>query len=459
MLGQMTILSVVFVSFAGYYFGLRPMLSLIPVDDNDPLLRTSSQISERLSQFTLAARARPLQTMNLANDPLLEQVRVLNPSFRYYVKIADRDYGDTKDSIFKQMNLATLSQIKSSWSHGACLQMSKDLTSASSLGRASYIDCEDGLSYYEYYGLEKPLPRNISFSPHYPYWVWSYSGNMLLAAAGVFLIVITILVINMIMIRRIAKLTRSFNARNLDQKLPERGLPIEVVPLVRAVNDMIYKLNSSQKQHDFFLSTAAHEMRTPLTILRTRLEMLEEGSVKDKLVGDVGRLTNLANQLLRLMSINAVRNLDMLVDLSACGSKVISERATLADSCGVTLQLHNFVGACWIIGEPGLIEVAIANLVDNALSFSVASDEVVLELIAPTTIMVRDHGKGIDPQQMATLFEPFSKYPPNRNGHGLGLAIVKAIADLHGAEVRASNATDGGACFELMFNPAERTDT
>jgi signal transduction histidine kinase len=455
MLGQMTVLSVLFVGFIGYYFGLRPMLSLLPDDGEDQLQLTSSRIGEHLSQFALTVRTQPGTAMRLDDAPLLREVHARNPNFHYYVKIGEREYGDSGASYFKQMGLHDLQQIKASWQHGNCLQMTQDLSQTGSLGQASYIDCSDGLSYYEYYGLTQPLPRKISLAQRYPHWVWSYSGNMLLAAAGVLLIVITILVINIIMIRRIALLTRSFHPHNLEQKLPERGLPIEVVPLVQAVNEMISKLDASQKQHDFFLSTAAHEMRTPLTILRTRLEMLEDTEVKQKLVSDVGRLTSLANQLLRLMSISSTRQLDTLVDLVACSAKVISERSLIAEARGVALQLQTSQSSCRIIGEPGLIEVAIANLVDNAISFSEAGTDVVLQLDTPARLTVRDHGRGIDRQQMATLFEPFSKFPPNRNGHGLGLAIVKAIAELHGAEIHARNNPEGGSCFELSFNPVE----
>ncbi|VFR21694.1 Sensory histidine kinase QseC [plant metagenome] len=451
MIGQMTVLTVLFISFIGYYFGLRPMLSAVPVREDDPLQLTLGQVQQRLSGFALKVQNSSEDATLLQSDPMLKEVAARNPEFHYYIRVGAREFGDAELSYFKEMQLIELDRIKAQNVPGACLQLNSALDEAAGQGFVSYTNCSDSASYYEYRGIRNALDLDTSRTQYYPRWLWSYSGSMLLAAAGVFLIFIAIVMLNVNLIRRVAALTRAFDPKNLEQKLPEKGLPIEVVPLVQAVNEMISKVDQSQKRHDFFLSTAAHEMRTPLTVLRTRLEMLDDGEVKDKLVGDVGRLTSLANQLLRLMSINGGRKLDTLVDLVASCQKVIAEREPLAEARGVALRLDSEVAACRVVGDADLIEVAIANLVDNALSFSGSGGSVVVTLDAAGKLSVRDAGPGIVEAQLSTLFEPFSKFPPNRNGHGLGLAIVKAVADLHGAQVQAENAAGGGAVFTLAF--------
>ena len=219
---------------------------------------------------------------------------------------------------------------------------------------------------------------------------------------------------------------------------------------------MLSRIDETQKQHNFFLSTAAHEMRTPLTVLRTRLEMMDEGNLKEKLIDDVRRLSHLVNQLLRLMRIGGPKNHEHDIDLVQCCQRVVRERHLLAETAGVKLSFEIEQSAVIIPGDEGLMEVAIANLVDNAVSFSSAGQTVELKVKADYSVSVRDHGLGIPDDKLANLFEPFAKFPPNRNGHGLGLAIVKAIAQLHNGNVSADNAEDGGARFTLTFKESEK---
>ena len=215
---------------------------------------------------------------------------------------------------------------------------------------------------------------------------------------------------------------------------------------------MIARVDETQQKHNFFLSTAAHEMRTPLTVLRTRLEMLDEGRVKDKLVNDVRRLTSLVNQLLRLMRIGGPKSLNAEVDVVRCCERVVRERTSYAMELEVHLQFDSDVPSYIITGDEGLLEVAIANLVDNAVSFSKSGDTVRLAMYMSGNLVVTDSGPGIPEDKLNALFEPFAKFPPNRNGHGLGLAIVKAIAVLHEANVSAANRAGGGAEFTLSFS-------
>ncbi|PPT87778.1 sensor histidine kinase, partial [Xanthomonas theicola] len=81
-----------------------------------------------------------------------------------------------------------------------------------------------------------------------------------------------------------------------------------------------------------------------------------------------------------------------------------------------------------------------------------------VEVHAGGEVSVQDAGPGIPADLLPTVFEPFAKFPPNRNGHGLGLAIVKAVAELHGGSVRAGHAPAGGACFTLAFPPVQLQD-
>jgi signal transduction histidine kinase len=229
-------------------------------------------------------------------------------------------------------------------------------------------------------------------------------------------------------------------------------LPYEAVPLVRAVNQMIGKIQQSKQQQEFFLSTTAHELRTPLTILRARVELLNEGETKQQLIEDIRRMTALVNQLLKLMRSGEPQELSQDIDIVQCCKKVISERAPLAIDKGIELSFDCQPEKLMIKGDADLLEIALANLLDNAISFSTPGDEVGITLSAEGILQVKDQGPGIHPSLLPTLFEAFAKYPSNRNGHGLGLAIVKSVTRLHGAELSADNAPAGGAVFTITFH-------
>ena len=225
----------------------------------------------------------------------------------------------------------------------------------------------------------------------------------------------------------------------------------EIGVLATSFNLMTNRLNDVFQSQKDFNSSAAHEMRTPLTVLRTRLELMDDGVQKDKLVGDVRRLTRLVNQLLTLMSIGNRRDITGFTDLVATARKVMSDLAPLADAGQVSLMLDVQVAALEIPGDATLIGSAIRNLVDNAISFAPPGSAVRIGIAADGTVTVRDHGAGLGEVDPTSLFEPFVRPVTNRRGYGLGLAIVHAIVRLHGGHVAAANADDGGAVFTATF--------
>ncbi|MCC4603057.1 sensor histidine kinase [Xanthomonas campestris] len=460
MMGQVTLLALLYLGGLVYWFGLRPLLEIPWTGSGDPLPRTASEVSTRLSHLVERTRHAPQENVSLKDDAVLAQIKARNPGFRWYARVGDREFDSGDGELwFHSQHFDKLAALRADPTYPqVCSQTERDMRTPQGLGHLSYYDCEGVVSYYEYAGIRTPLDLDASLVPFYPKWVWDSSRGLMLTGAGMFVIFVLIVGINVIMIGRITAVTRSFDPKHLDRKLPEAGLPSEVVPLVQAVNEMITKVDQAQKRREFFLSTAAHEMRTPLTVLRTRLEMLADGALKDKLVGDVGRLTMLANQLLKLMSISGGRKLESLVDLGASCRRVIGERAPLAEARGVQLELRCGDGPVRVLGDPGLLDVAIANLVDNAVSFSPDGGRVEVGVSERAEVWVQDTGPGIAAEHLPTLFEPFAKFPPNRNGHGLGLAIVKAIAELHGGSVTAANVAQAGARFSLTLPPVVSAD-
>ena len=126
----------------------------------------------------------------------------------------------------------------------------------------------------------------------------------------------------------------------------------------------------------------------------------------------------------------------------------MAERAPLVIDKGVEIDLGESVQ---VRGDERLLRVALANLVDNALSFSKSGQRLEVQVDPRKKITVRDQGPGIPDKELENIFRPFAKNPPNRRGHGLGLAITRSIMALHGGSVNATNLKGGGASFALQF--------
>lgn len=449
---QMVLLTAIFLGWGVYVFVIRPIADIpVTVQTPSPLSATETRLRQVLHSFMIEKREHPDNTPDITKDPFLRQVQARNPDFRYYVRVGNHTFGDEPPMLFRQMKLDGIVKAhRVSNDPDLCSQATKITTISGMDAYADFYMCQT-LTYMEYRGLKNPVAIPDNSPTIRSKWFWAFSGNFLLAALGIFAIFALILLMHIISIRRVAALARSIDADHLDTKIPETGVATEILPLVRAVNNLVGKVDAAQRRATFFLSAAAHEMRTPLTVLRTRLELMDDGANKDKLIGDVRRLTRLVNQLLTLMSIGNRRSVTGLTDLVAAAQKEVANLTPLAEEAQVRLVLDSEVSTLKIPGDAALIGSAIANLVDNAISFAPPNTDVTIQVELPGGVSVRDHGPGLGDIDPENLFEPFTRTRSNRPGYGLGLAIVAAIARLHGGSATAADAEGSGAEFRVTF--------
>ena len=455
MIGQMLFLSLLFVSATVYYFAYVPITDL-DLSEPDPTVYTVEKVRRELRDFIDAIASGNSKTETFTFSEELQALMSSNPHFSYFMLVDGKTYSNGRTpQYYSNLGFDTLDGVNRQISHPKlCTTLLEPIRNGDDYGYMQYNYCNGSNYYLEFSGITTAVaPPKNSLWLFYKRNVLDVGANLMLPALGVFFITAMILLINWRLMNKVARVAYSFNPKNLHKKLPEKGLPNEVLPLVQAVNEMLGRIDETQKQHNFFLSTAAHEMRTPLTVLRTRLEMMDDGPLKEKLIDDVRRLANLVNQLLRLMRIGGAKVHEHDIDLLQCCQRVVRERQVLAENAQVNLLLRSTQSSLLLPGDEGIMEVAIANLIDNAVSFSEPGATVEIDVLADYRIVVRDHGPGLAFDKLTNLFDPFAKFPPNRNGHGLGLAIVKAIVQLHGGSVKADNASDGGAVFTLQFTP------
>jgi two-component system, OmpR family, sensor histidine kinase MprB len=229
----------------------------------------------------------------------------------------------------------------------------------------------------------------------------------------------------------------------------------EVGRMAEHFNGMLERLQSSQAQQRQLVADASHELRTPVTSLRTNVEVLRDAppmsepdrrAILDDVVEQAEELGNLVADLIELArdgESSPVREDVRLDDLVAEG--VVRARRH-APRVSFTLRSEPSV----VLGAPDRLGRAVNNLLDNAAQHS---DRVEVTVSADGIVAVRDHGPGVPEGDIPYLFDRFYRGATARGrpGSGLGLAIVRQVAEAHGGSVRVESPEDGGARFVLAL--------
>ena len=220
-------------------------------------------------------------------------------------------------------------------------------------------------------------------------------------------------------------------------------------------NGMLARLQTSQSQQRQLVADASHELRTPVTSLRTNVEVLRDAppmaeadrrAILDDVVEQAEELGNLVGDLISLArdgeappESEDVRNDDLVAEavVRARRHAPHAHFSLLAEPSVVT-------------GAPDRLGRAVNNLLDNAAQHA---DRVEVTVSADGVVAVRDHGPGVPPEDVPLVFDRFYRGATarGRSGSGLGLAIVRQVAESHGGSVRVESPEDGGARFVLAL--------
>lgn len=233
-------------------------------------------------------------------------------------------------------------------------------------------------------------------------------------------------------------------------RLPLDDVPVEVVPLVSAVNAALARLDKGHERHKRFLAAAAHELRTPVAILQTRLASLPAGADKTRLLQDVTRLATVTEQLLDLERLDQQATSFARLDLAELAQRVVVDLAPLAFLAGYQVDFTAASERAPVWGDGPAIERALTNLVQNAIEHGGRSGTIAIRVEA-VTIEVCDDGDGIPLGEREHIFEPFSRLRSQCRGLGLGLNLVREIMHRHGGDVVALDSASGGACLRMTF--------
>jgi signal transduction histidine kinase len=201
----------------------------------------------------------------------------------------------------------------------------------------------------------------------------------------------------------------------------------------------------------------AHELRTPLAVLRLQVSDLPATAPAEQIIAEVDALGALVNQLLRLAQAeDAMLAARRPVDLSAVSRKVCEELAPVAAQRAQSLEFEAPQEKVVISGQADLLDIALRNVVDNALKASPPASTITVTVSQEGTVVVEDRGPGIPDRHKKAIFTRFWRADPRRDGGvGIGLALVRRIVELHGGDARVEDRAGGGACFVLAFGPVQ----
>lgn len=273
-------------------------------------------------------------------------------------------------------------------------------------------------------------------------------------------------------------------AQNLSTQLAVPNSKDEIAQLTSSFNEMLARLDNAFSTQKQFSANAAHELRTPLAVLQTNLEVFEKKQEPEMveyqqlftmIKEQTARLSQLVGTLLDMTNLKSVPRTDH-VSLEELVDEVFCDLDPVAEKAGISIHFDDSSSQDWhtdvhtpdasalnnnirnITGSYVLLYRAVYNLVENAIKYNRPNGSVtvsVKEKNGQAMILVKDTGIGISPENQKKIFDPFFRVDKSRSramgGAGLGLALVDSIAKEHGGTVNVLESSEAGSTIALML--------
>jgi signal transduction histidine kinase len=253
-------------------------------------------------------------------------------------------------------------------------------------------------------------------------------------------------------LERISRMAEAIDPAKADIRLPTTNIPEEIMPLVKAMNVALDRLNEGLQRQREFNANAAHQLRTPLAVLSANIEAMNDRTSAVKLQYDVDLMSRIVAQLLLVARLETLSvSFDERVDLNLAVTSVALNLGPLAVSSGKHLSVVQSAQPVFVQGNEQALAAALSNLIENAIVHTPPKTAVVVQVTEDPAVEVSDTGCGIPAEQQDQIFDRFWKGDRQGKGAGLGLAIVKRIMSTLRGSVSVSDAPGGGVAFKLTF--------
>jgi signal transduction histidine kinase len=238
----------------------------------------------------------------------------------------------------------------------------------------------------------------------------------------------------------------------LGNRLTSSVVPTEAMPLVRAINQALERLDIGTRRQRLFTANAAHELRTPVAVLAARLDAPREANFENHLRRDVQRISHIIQQLLAdARADDQSLPLDEIVDVNESVRAMVDNAALLAIRDERDIEYRGPSKPIFVRGNKSAIEAIVANLIDNALNVEPTHGAIAVRVDENATIEVIDHGPGVAVEDRQSIFEPFWRKRETSSGAGLGLAIARELVHKQGGRIWVEATPGGGATFKVSF--------
>ena len=258
-------------------------------------------------------------------------------------------------------------------------------------------------------------------------------------------------------------------AQNLSTQLAVPNSKDEIAQLTSSFNEMLARLDNAFSTQKQFSANAAHELRTPLAVLQTNLEVFEKKQEPEMveyqqlftmIKEQTARLSQLVGTLLDMTNLKSVPRTDQ-VTLEELVDEVFCDLDPVAEKAGISIHFNDSANQdshTDVTGSYVLLYRAVYNLVENAIKYNRPHGSVsvsVKQENGQAMVLVTDTGIGISPENQKKIFDPFFRVDKSRSramgGAGLGLALVDSIAKEHGGTVNVLESSEAGSTIALML--------
>jgi signal transduction histidine kinase len=273
-------------------------------------------------------------------------------------------------------------------------------------------------------------------------------------------IMVLLLIADIVIVRRALRpvvdasdMAASIGPERISVRLPKANLPSEIRPLVDGFNAALERLEEGFRRQREFTADAAHELRTPLAVLRTRLDTFADREAVRDLLRDIDAMSHVVNQLLDVSELEGVVvGPGERAELGKVCAEVAALVAPIAVAQGKEVALTEGASPVSVRGNAAMLFQAVRNLVENAIEHTPQGTTVEIVVDSDGKVRVIDEGPGVPPDERTLVFRRFWRRDRTRtNGSGLGLSIVARIAEAHGGSVGVESAPGGGAMFTLRL--------
>lgn len=253
-----------------------------------------------------------------------------------------------------------------------------------------------------------------------------------------------------------------------DSKLEEVNIK-EFERLVSSFNDMLERLSASFKNQREFTANAAHELKTPLAIIQSQIDLYEEDNDSlnpeskeflSMLKSQISKLNTIITSLLDLSELESIKRQNK-IELSSLIDEIIDDLYPLLDKNKIKIS-NKIDKDLYVLGSDTLIYRLFYNLIENAIKYNKENGKIEIWSESENSfidILVKDDGIGMDQEDLKNIFNPFYRSNNKKSlvdGSGLGLALVDGIAKVHKAEISVSSEINCGSVFKIKFNKLDK---